>query len=265
MTDRKLKEAGDYLYDSLRLKTFPLAIRFAANLDELPEKTRRPSQALGKRVTICQGVTMARVYGWTVGLSSEDLICVPAMIAFGFSGAQDPPATLAKLFCDVTFSKEAEGAEKEVSAMSTLENNEVQALVLSPLQKGLYEPQTVVVYGNPAQIMRLIQAWVFMNGEKLRSQFGGKVECTEYLIAPTQDDAPRVVIPGMGDRIFSMTQDDEMVFALPGHRLDELVEGLQQAGRKIGGRYPVTFYQNFQPEFPPVYKNLGKELGLDRD
>ncbi len=31
---------------------------------------------------------MVRIYGWTIGLTKEDLICVPAMIAFGFSGAE---------------------------------------------------------------------------------------------------------------------------------------------------------------------------------
>jgi hypothetical protein len=66
----------------------------------------------------------------------------------------------------------------------------------------------------------------------------------------------------MGDRIFSMTQDEEMVFALPGNRVGDLVQGLKEAGKKIGARYPVTFYQNFQPEFPKPYKVMGEELGI---
>jgi hypothetical protein len=36
---------------------------------------------------------------------------------------------------------------------------------------------------------------------------------------------------------------------------------LKVAGKKIGARYPITFYQNFQPEFPEPYQALGKELG----
>jgi hypothetical protein len=66
----------------------------------------------------------------------------------------------------------------------------------------------------------------------------------------------------MGDRIFSMTQDDEMVFSIPGRLLEGLIEGMQSAGKKIGARYPVAFYQNFQPEFPKPYGVLGEELGL---
>jgi hypothetical protein len=66
----------------------------------------------------------------------------------------------------------------------------------------------------------------------------------------------------MGDRIFSMTQDDELVFGLPGKGLEALVQGLREAGSKIGARYPVTFYQNFQPEFPKPHKALGAKLGI---
>ena len=174
---------------------------------------------LKKKITICQAVTIARIYGWTLGLTREDLICVPAMIAFGFSNAADPPATLARLFCEVNFHNEYERARRETDTMSRLENEEFEALVLAPLGKGLYEPDTVTVYGNPAQVMRMIQAWVYQKGDRLAGLFGGKVECSEYLIAPFKKEVPCVAIPGMGDRIFSMTQDDEMVFALPGSGL----------------------------------------------
>ena len=66
----------------------------------------------------------------------------------------------------------------------------------------------------------------------------------------------------MGDRIFSMTQDDEMVSSIPGMLLDNLVRGLKNAGKKIGARYPVTFYQNFQPEFPKPYQMSWDALGI---
>jgi uncharacterized protein (DUF169 family) len=43
--------------------------------------------------------------------------------------------------------------------------------------------------------------------------------CTEYLIAPFKTATPRIAIPGLGDRIFSMTQDDELVLSIPGKLL----------------------------------------------
>jgi uncharacterized protein (DUF169 family) len=262
MAQVNYQESADFIQNSLRLKTFPVAVKFLKDESNFPEKTRRPSIVLGKRITICQGVTMARTYGWTVGLTKEDLICVPAMIAFGLSGAADPAETLGKLFCEVDFSQTEENGHKEVKEMVRLENEDCKAIVLAPLQKGLFDPDTVAIFGNPAQVMRMVQGLVFEQGCRVSGNFGGKVECSEYLIAPYHTQAPRVAIPGMGDRIFSMTQDDEMVFAIPGMLLEDLVSGLKNAGKKIGARYPVTFYQNFQPEFPKPYKVLGEALGI---
>ncbi len=261
MDEKSRQEVADFISNDLRLKTQPLAVKFLTKAD-FPEKTRRPSQTLGKRVTICQGVTMARIYGWTVGLTKEDLICVPAMIAFGFTRAADQRGTLGKLLFDVTFLKDQEAARRETESMCFLENSEYEGIWLSPLAKSAYDPDTVAIYGNPAQIMRMIQGWAYNEGRRVVGNMGGKVECAEYLIAPFKSHAARAVIPGNGDRIFSMTQDDEMVFAIPGDGLEALVGGLKEAGKKIGARYPVTPYQNFQPEFPKRYKDVGSEIGV---
>ena len=262
MTQMNFRESADLIQNDLRLKTFPVAVKFLKDTSAFPEKTRQPSIILKKRVTICQSITMARNYGWTVGLTKQDIICVPAMIAFGFSGAADPVETLGKLFCEVGFSQTEEKGLKEAGEMVRLENEEYEAIVLSPLQKGLFDPDTVAFYGNPAQIMRLVQGMVFADSHRISGNFGGKVECSEYLIAPYKTKNPRIAIPGMGDRIFSMTQDDEMVFSIPGQLLGNLMNGLKNSGKKIGARYPVTFYQNFQPEFPNTYKELGVALGI---
>ena len=262
MSQMNFKEAAVLIREDLRLKTFPLAVKFLESKAELPEKTRRPSVAMGKRIAICQGVTMARNHGWTIGLTKEDIICVPAAIVFGFSDASDQPASLARLFCEINFSSTDDLAQKETSTMSRFRNGEIEAIVLAPMEKASFDPDTVLIYGNPAQVMRLVQAWSYTTGERVSGEFGGKVECDEYLIAPFKMGSPRVVIPGNGERIFAGTQDDEMVFAFPGKHLLEFTKGLKEVGKAIGARYPVTPYQNFQPEFPNAHKELGKKLGI---
>jgi len=134
--------------------------------------------------------------------------------------------------------------------------------VLAPMQKASFEPDTLIIYGNPAQIMRLTQAWSYKTGERVAGHFGGKVECDGYLIAPFRTQAPCVVIPGHGERIFAATQDDEMVFALPGRSVPDLVQGLKEVGKSMSVRYPVTPYQNYQSGFPKAHRELGKEVGI---
>jgi uncharacterized protein (DUF169 family) len=262
MSSQNFSEASDFIRNNLRLKTFPVAVKFLKDEKEFPEKTRRPAQALGKRIALCQAVSMARLYGWTVGLTREDLICVPAALAFGMSDATDAAATMARLFCEGAYLKDMEAAQKEVASIIKLEKAEYPAIVLAPLHRASFDPDTIVFYGNPAQVMRMTQSWSFHRGERVRGNFGGKIECSEYLIAPFKERAPRIAVPGMGDRVFSLTQDDEMVFALPGAFLKDLLEGLREAGKKVGAQYPLPVFLNFQPEFPPAFKAIGKEIGL---
>jgi uncharacterized protein (DUF169 family) len=252
---RKLKEA-------LRMRTEPLGVAFFKDAAALPEKSRRPSQVLKKRVTICQGVTMARLYGWPVGLTADDLICVPGMLAFGLAPVADPVAELGQLVCEVGFHQDIGPALKEIESMPRFQPQEIGAVYLCPLERLALDPQVVVVYGNPAQIMRLIQALTFVTGERVDGDFSGKVECSSYLIGPVKRGKARVTIPGAGDRIFSMTQDDELALSMPGAMLVGALHGLEEAGRKIGARYPVTFYQNFQPEFPPAYRERAQKWGI---
>ncbi|HOX95724.1 MAG TPA: DUF169 domain-containing protein [Syntrophales bacterium] len=262
MSNQSLKEAAEFIYQNLRLRTFPVAVKFLKNASEFPEKTRQPSSFLGKKVAICQAVTMARLYGWMLGITKADLICVPGALAFGFAETTDPDAAIVRLFCTGNYSKNEEAAGRDASAIGKLPKGAYGALVIAPLARSSFEPDTIVIYGNPAQVMRAIQAWVYQDGRRIQGNFGGKVECAEYLLVPFKEGVPRVVVPGMGDRVFSLTQDDEMVFSLPGKGLGVFLEGMKEAGSKVGAQYPVPFFLNFEPQFPKPFLAIGKEVGL---
>ena len=153
-------------------------------------------------------------------------------------------------------------ALKEVEALPRFRSQEVEAIYLCPLERLTLQPDVIVGYGNPAQLMRLIQAATFTLGERVGGEFGGKVECASYLIGPYRRGEFIVSIPGQGDRIFSMTQDDELVLSFPTRFLEGLLLGLKEAARKIGARYPITVYQNFTPAFPSVYQDRAKKWGI---
>lgn len=262
MSESNLRKAAEFIRNDLRLKSLPVAAKFYKEGEALPEKTRQPSKMFGKRVALCQALTMARLYGWVVGITKEDNICVPAAIVFGFSASNDAATSLSQLFTEINFSKNMDLALKETSGMSHFERGEISAVVAAPMEKASFDPDVGVIYGNPAQMMRLSQAWSYMTGERVTGQFGGKVECDQCLITPYKKQSAWITIPGNGERIFAMTQDDELVFAFPGRLMNELAQSLGEVGKTIGARYPVTPYQFFQPEFPMAHKELGKKLGV---
>ena len=163
MSETNYQEAAEFLYENLRLKTMPVAVKFVKD-GQFPEKTVRPKDRLGKKITLCMGVTMARSYGWTVGLAKEDIICVPAMISFGFTGARNQVETVAKLFTEVTFSQDREAGAKETSSMSFIPSGEINAVLLAPLARANFEPDVVAVYGNPAFSRNLRSTFVIAAG-----------------------------------------------------------------------------------------------------
>jgi len=96
----------------------------------------------------------------------------------------------------VDFASDKEAAQREVAALTRLENQEYDAIVLAPLEKGLFEPIRSHLWKS-GQVMRMVMALVYVEKRRIAGNFGGKVECTEYLLAPFKTQAPRVVIPGM--------------------------------------------------------------------
>ena len=58
--DAEFNEAANGLRNDLRVETVPVAAKFLPEESVLPEKVRRPSPALGKRIAFCRGVTTVR-------------------------------------------------------------------------------------------------------------------------------------------------------------------------------------------------------------
>ena len=50
----------------IRPLTFPVAVKFVKEGEAIPEKAKVPTKALGYPIAICQAMTIARKYGWTL-------------------------------------------------------------------------------------------------------------------------------------------------------------------------------------------------------
>lgn len=232
------RELGKTLTDVLRLQYFPLAIRFVKNEGEFPEGIRRPS-FFNMKVTMCQGFAMSRRIGWTVGLTVEDMKCVPNLIAYGFAELEDHRALL-EAFRVMNYYETEEIAEKAISTMSVLEPGKYAGIAISPLAWTKVEPDLVMVYCNSAQAMRLIQATVYKTGERIATPLSGLgASCLEGVLRTFITKKPGIAIPGAGDRFFGTTQDDEVIFTMPKEMVLDVVNSLTRAGYEKGVRYPV--------------------------
>ncbi len=242
-----------HLEKHLRVPTFPVGIRSLAPGEPIPPRAKRPGKDLGVKVAICQSIGFARRYGWTLAFSGDDLSCPIAKAAFGFADRNDYYTSGA--LADGMYASCREAGARFEDALPKFDRGEVGAVVVGPLSRIDFAPETVLVYGNSAQVLRLVNASLFEKGGSLRSETTGRGDCADIVIRSRQTREPQFILPCYGDRIFAQTADDEMAFTFPFAMAEKIVKGLE--GTHAGGlRYPIPVYHRFTAEFPPAYQEL---------
>jgi len=249
-----LIEVEQMLNTYIRPLTFMVAIKMLKSEEEIPERTRRPFQQMKKKVAICQGIGMARKLGWAVAMGKEDMQCSLGAAPFGFFENIDffnEGNLAAGMF---TTSKEV--GKKEEDLIDRFDYGVYSHILVAPLSRAGFEPDLLMIYGNPAQIMRLIQGALYNEGGAIHSSSTGRLGCAT-IITVMKNDKCRFLVPGNGDRIFGMTQDYEMSFMIPKSKINTVLDGLTKT-HKSGIRYPITSFFNFEATFPPSYQEQMK-------
>jgi len=249
-----LKQIEQTLNTCIRPLTFPLAIKMLKSESDIPEKTRRPFQQMKKKIAICQGIGMARKLGWAVAMGKEDMRCSLGAAPFGFFKNIDffnEGNLAAGMF---TTSKEI--GKKEEDLIDRFEYGVYSHILVAPINRAAFEPDIFMIYGNPAQVMRLIQGALYNEGGAVQSSSMGRLGCATIIMVIKGNEC-RYIVPGNGDRIFGMTQDYEMAFMIPASKADTVLDGLKKT-HKGGIRYPITSFFNFEAGFPPSYQEQMK-------
>jgi len=239
------------LDESLRRRinpaTFPVAVTFLKNEADIPGRARRPLRDLGVKLAPCQGAAMARRYGWTVAFTQEDVGCAIAAHTYGWDPVPDERGPVHFLTV-MNYAADEAAALRVLEGFRTLKPEKAPMVVYSPLEKTRWAPDVVLLYVNPAQLMRLIHGITYHEGKPIDSSFSGRAaSCTEGVLGAYLDQSAKVVAPGNGDRVWAACQDHEMVMAVPAGHLERLVEGLEKT-HQTGVRYPIPAYLRYQPE-----------------
>lgn len=258
MDAAKFAEYDAKLNQYLRLGSFPVAVKFLESWDDAPPKARRPARDLDHRFTTCQAIATSRRFGWTLALGREDSSCVLGAIALGLE-KRLPSYTEGNLCVDL-YTETLEAGRQSEASVPMLPEAKYVGVVTAPLSRTNFVPDSIVIYGNSAQIMRLGQAWLWKRGGTLGSAFRGRIDCADLAIAPFLSGEPQMIVPCTGDRIFGQVQDHEIAFSFPFTVMDEIIEGLEATHKAGATRYPVTNWMTYTGGFPPSYDALRKEL-----
>ena len=246
----------------VRPATSPVAIKMIASADEIPERAKMPKRDLGATMPLCQGVALARRHGMIIAMSKDDMLCPVGAVALGLLPAK--PKFLDGSFGIPFWVPTQEMTANLAQGMARLESGRYTHIVAAPVERAAFEPDVIVVYGNPAQIARLIQSAVYVTGEPVVSRSAGGFACAEQIARTMLTDQCQYVIAGGGDRAIAQAQDDEASFALPMSQADALAEGLEES-HKRGVRYPTRPYLTFTATMPKSFGQMMDYLESDEE
>ncbi len=227
------RELGQSYIDRLKLMTYPAGVRMIKKGDTIPEGLISPLQIFGSEVCLCTLVTHCRTMGFNFQITGDDLACKAISLYLGFEKLNDMDG-LYKAWADYAGHKrdwEAEKASREDDAW--LEYGEIESLVLSPLHAAVVEPHLVMIFCPPVILSHLILAATY-DGSIIKGNFMGmEASCKEGVIRTYKTKQCQVVSPGMGDRVAGQVQDHEMLFSIPGEKLQFVYDNLLKAGGKL--------------------------------
>jgi len=244
------KKAGEDLYHKLHLSTYPVAIKYIKDESEIPRRAIRPS-TMGKKprkMAICQTFTIARRMGVTMSITAEENFCVPSSAFHGWVKVSIDDITESQI--KQGWHKDAEAERRRTKIMfdqypinfEKWQQEGYIGLIASPLPVTMIIPDSIVIYGNGAQITHIIHALSYECLPEYipQSQFEGFGEsCGKGGLQPFLTQKPQIILPGTGDRSFAGIQEDEIGIGIPGFLLFYVMENLFKTGGMLNMGWPL--------------------------
>ncbi len=239
--DNTYQELYNEVMTALRPRTFPFGVKFYNTLTERPPKTNRPAHPMN----VCQVTALTRYYGRSMYFTLEDMACVIGAVAVGL---MEPPENMLSGKIAAMLHADLESAKRFTDLVPRIPPGKVKAVATAPLNELTFEPDIVVVYGNTAQAMRIVQAYLWKRGGRVGFTTGGEYSlCADTLADTYTKQDLSLAVPCFGDRKTALAQDDELTVGFPVSLISEILEGLRGTAKTAA--YPTPFDIGF-PQMP---------------
>ena len=223
----------------LKLRSIPFAMKMfehRADMEAIP-RIRRP-QAVH---TLDQIVGQASRLGWTVGVTSDDLVGAQCRAVVGLGGAKTDAWKSGQAMTGVWFST-IEDASAHQAAMHCVPDGQYDALAVGPLASGkLGDPDIALFYATPGAMIYFINGLQWAGYKRFDWSVVGESACADSWGRALTTGEPSLSIPCFAERRYGGVLDDEMLMALPPDGLIKAIEGMR-ALAKNGFRYPFAQY-----------------------
>lgn len=240
----------------MRLKSFPVAFKMLEKKEQLQEIPFM-RQLNGKK-TMCQLITLVRNFDWTVGAVAEDFIGPTCPSIIGLTDT--PPLFKDGTFRSIVWVKTRRDGKRYEESIPHIPMGKYEAVAMAPLVYNPFEPDMVLIYANPAQMMLLINSLQFEDYEVMQFFCVGESSCSDAIARCYLTGKPALTIPCYGERRYGHAQDEDLVMALPPALVEKALRGMEVLYRR-GIRYPISFAgaeRDLSTSFPMAYGGIGQ-------
>jgi uncharacterized protein (DUF169 family) len=223
----------------LRLRAIPFGMKLFERVEDMEAipRIRRPKGTLH---TLDQIVAQAARLGWTVGITSADLVGDQCRAVVGL-GAQDEKWYSGQHMVGVWFATPADASAHQ-KAMNVVPVGRYRALAVSPLASGRFDPPDIALfYATPGAMIYFINGLQWSGYQRFDWSVVGESACADSWGRALRSRTPSLSIPCFAERRYGGVLDDEMLMALPPGEIPKAIAGME-ALAKNGFRYPFPQY-----------------------
>ena len=223
----------------LKLRSIPFGMKLfkrRKDMESIP-KIRRPEHIH----TLDQIVAQSSRLGWTVGITSENLIGAQCRAVVGLGQAKDDHWKSGQHMAGVWFKTIADSAQHQ-AAMHCVPDGDYEALAVAPLASGRLDPPDIALfYATPGAMMYFINGLQWSGYKRFDWSVVGESACADSWGRALTTRQPSLSIPCFAERRYGGVLDNEMLMALPPEYLSQAIAGMEALARN-GLRYPVPEY-----------------------
>ena len=157
-----------------------------------------------------------------LAMLKEDMWCFPPIIGFGL--AEPPKYYLERHSYFPRVMQTIEAARSHAHAFPRLRAGKYVGVVSAPLETTNFEPDLVMIYCAPSQLRLLVKARSCGDGQGIVCKLTASAACV--WVPAIQNQECQVALPCPGVQSRAAAQDDELIFAIPKGRLEDVVSRL---------------------------------------
>ena len=244
-------EMAAAIEERLRLDGAAVAVKMVPAGEEPPDGLLERTKVL----SFCQFVVAASTGKYPFWVTSENLGCPNARIAFGMWDPELDGALMEKTVRTHVgvYAPDSEAARKLIAGKPAMPSGQTGGVAVAPLAKAFFEPDAVILVVTPWQAYFAMDDYMYATGDApLDLQTGtNSLVCAYCAVRAGYLDKISLTSACSGGRNYAGIERTQMTLAFPRSKLDGLLKGIEKRSKKVP--YPGMIAMPSPVPIPPKH------------